>query len=559
VGTLPASAPATPWTAPAGLSYPAQATWEGGLVAPTYGQYVFAVQGGDGVLAIDGTAVLTATGSAPEQRQVTLALAKGMHDVRLQGTLHDAQTRLDLRWGNAPSSLSAIPANFLYNGPTGGLSGEAGRYNGQDLTAPDIFAGQQTIGRRSDPAIGFRHAADVFRDPGFLVRWQGTIQIPATGIYQFEMRSNAGSALLIDGQVVVSNPSNGNINSAGNAVTLQAGPHTVDIRYTWQTGAARMEWFWTPPDGQRALVPPTVLRPLARSWPPGAVDAPSGVVPDLQPPAAIAPPVAPEKILPVEVQAARGLAVAPDGTIYVADTGNHRVLALTPDGKVARQWGTATDTAGPGQFRLLGDVAVTPDGAVVTVDNDGDLQIFTPQGEVKQRLPGMTSNGNGLDVTPDGRIWVADTSNGRVAVFADGTLAREFRGATGEGPGHLNQPLDVAVAPDGAIYVVDLVARLVRLDADGKPTGLWPSEVGAGTGVSHLVLWHNQLVMTDPERNHLVVLDPASGTIRQVGAAGRNPGQFQLPTGIAVGPDGKLYVLDSGNGRIQVFNTLDSP
>jgi sugar lactone lactonase YvrE len=399
----------------------------------------------------------------------------------------------------------------------------------------------------------------VFRDPGFLVHWQGTIQIPATGIYQFETRSNGASALLIDGQVVVNNPPNGNINSASNAMTLQAGPHTVDLRYTWLNGPARMEWFWTPPEGQRALVPPTVLRPLARSWPPGAVNAPSGVVPDLQPPAAIAPLVKPEKTLPVEVQAARGLAVAPDGTIYVADTGNHRVLALTPDGKVARQWGTAAETAGPGQFRLLGDVAVMPDGSVVTVDNDGDLQIFTPQGEVKQRLPGVTSNGNGLDVTPDGRIWVADTSNGRVAIFAAGAPAGEFRGAGGDAPGHLNQPLDVAVAPDGAIYVADLVARLVRLDAKGQPTGLWTPDVGAGTGVSHLALWHNQLVMTDPERNHLVVLDPATSAIRQVGTAGHDPGQFQAPTGIAVGPDGKLYVLDSGNGRIQVFSTLDPP
>ncbi len=560
LGTLPARAPTTPWTAPTGLTYPATATWEGGLVAPSYGQYVFAVEDGAATLMVDGAVVLTTTGTTPGDRQVTLVLAKGMHDMRLSGPLDGPQSRINLRWGNTPTSLSPIPTNFLYNGPTGGLSGEVGRNLGQDLTLADVFAGQPTNARRSDPALGFRHAADVFRDPGFLVRWQGTIQIPVDGTYQFETHSNGASAVLIDGQVVVNNPPNGNINSAAGTSTLQAGPHRVDVRYTWQSGPARMEWFWTLPTGERTLVPPTVLRPLARSWLPGAVDAPAGDLPNLQPAPPAATIIPPVTILPVEVQQARGLTVAPDGQIYVADSGHHRILVLSHDGKVVRQWGTATDTAGPGQFHLLSDVAVTPDGMVATVDNDGDIQIFTPQGAVKLRLPAVTANGNGLDVTPDGRLWVADTSNARVAIFAPtGTLTGELRGGAADAPNHLNQPLDVAVAPDGALYVADLVSRIVRMDSTGQVTGTWLTEVGGGTGVSHLAVWHNQVVMTDPERNRLVILDPTTGTIRQVGTDGTNPGQFHMPTGIAVGPDGNLYVLDSGNGRIQVFSTLDPP
>ena len=39
--------------------------------------------------------------------------------------------------------------------------------------------------------------------------------------------------------------------------------------------------------------------------------------------------------------------------------------------------------------------------------------------------------------------------------------------------------------------------------------------------------------------------------------AGTEPGQFRLPIGIAAGPDGKLYVVDSDNARVQVFTTLD--
>ena len=559
LGTLPASGQSADWPPPAGLTYPATATWEGGLVAPTYAQYAFGVQAtGAFTLTVDGTVVLTATGGTVPA-PITLALAKGIHDVRLSGTLAGPQSRIDVRWGNNAANLSPIPANFLYNGPTGGLSGEVGRNRGQDLTSPDVLAGQEITARRSDPALGFRHAADVFREPGFLVRWQGTIQIPTPGTYQFETHSNGASALLIDGRVVVNNPAAGNVNTGSSALLLDAGPHTVDVRYTWQGGPARMEWFWTPPDGQRALVPPTVLRPLARSWPPGTVAGAENARPNLQPPPAPPAVITPERMLSVDVREARGLAVAPDGRIYVADTGNHRVLALSRDGTVERQWGSATDTAAPGQFRLLTDVIVTPDGAVATVDNNGDLQLFTPQGEVQQRLVAVTSNGNGLDATPDGRLWVADTSNNRVAIFAAGALAGELRPGGADAPNHLNQPLDVAVAPDGAVYVADLAPRIVRLDSTGQVTGEWPTEVGAGLAVSHLALWRDRVIMTDPERNRLVILDPATGARRQVGTAGTAPGQFRLPTGIAAGPDGRLYVLDSGNGRIQVFSSLDPP
>ena len=63
---------------------------------------------------------------------------------------------------------------------------------------------------------------------------------------------------------------------------------------------------------------------------------------------------------------------------------------------------------------------------------------------------------------------------------------------------------------------------------------------------------------TDPDRNRLTVLDPATGQVRNLGKEGAEPGQFRVPTGIATGPDGRLYVLDSDNGRVQVFSSLDA-
>ena len=78
----------------------------------------------------------------------------------------------------------------------------------------------------------------------------------------------------------------------------------------------------------------------------------------------------------------------------------------------------------------------------------------------------------------------------------------------------------------------------------------WPVDVGIGLGGSRLTVWQGQVVMSDPDRARIDVLDPASGRIRYIGGEGAGPGQFRAPTGVAAGADGRLYVLDSGNARI---------
>src|SRR5206468_6604736 len=86
-------------------------------------------------------------------QSVDVVLASGIHEVRLSGTLNDAKDRIDVRWagmseaGAAP--LAPIPAKYLYNGPTGGLSTEFAQYSGTaDLTATDPLAGQPPKERR---------------------------------------------------------------------------------------------------------------------------------------------------------------------------------------------------------------------------------------------------------------------------------------------------------------------------------------------------------------------------------------------------------------------------
>jgi DNA-binding beta-propeller fold protein YncE len=342
-------------------------------------------------------------------------------------------------------------------------------------------------------------------------------------------------------------------------VTLTAGAHAVDLRYAWQGGPARLLWLWAPAGGAPQIVPPTVLRPLARSWPRGAVPDPEGT-PDLRP----APPPA-AVVTPAAVIAAgqgltqpRGLAVDGRGDIFIADTGSHRVLRLDAAGKVLGSWGKAGDKPGSGLFNTLGDIAATPDGHIVTMDSaSGDLEIFSAAGQSIRYLPGVAPQANGIAVGPDGRIWIAHTGGNRVLVLKpDGQVDREVVGGAPDTRQKFEQPVDVAVAPDGTVYVIDLKARIAQLDAAGTVVREWPVEIGVARGGSRLTVWQGKVVMTDPDRGRLVVLDPASGDEQLIGAPGANPGQFALPLGVAAGPDGRLYVLDSDNARVQVFSSL---
>ena len=64
------------------------------------------------------------------------------------------------------------------------------------------------------------------------------------------------------------------------------------------------------------------------------------------------------------------------------------------------------------------------------------------------------------------------------------------------------------------------------------------------------------LYLSDPDRNQIAVLNLQTGQVTQAGQGGKNPGQFAAPLGIATGTDGKIYVLDSDNARVQVFGSL---
>ncbi len=63
----------------------------------------------------------------------------------------------------------------------------------------------------------------------------------------------------------------------------------------------------------------------------------------------------------------------------------------------------------------------------------------------------------------------------------------------------------------------------------------------------------SKIYMSDPDRQRVSVLNVESGVVEYFGSPGAGAGEFRGPSGIDVGPDGRLYVLDRVNNNVQVF------
>ncbi|MGH2524213.1 MAG: SMP-30/gluconolactonase/LRE family protein, partial [Anaerolineales bacterium] len=171
---------------------------------------------------------------------------------------------------------------------------------------------------------------------------------------------------------------------------------------------------------------------------------------------------------PGQFNAPRAVAIGPDGAVYVADSRNHRIQKFDGQGNLLTTWGTFgsldSNTADPGKFNEPWGVAVGPDGSVYVADTwnhrvqkfDANGQFLTQWGHFGQAESFDAFWGpRAVAVTDDGKVFVADTGNKRVAVFDTEGNGLLTVGGGGSDPGLLDEPVGVAVGEDGTLYVAD--------------------------------------------------------------------------------------------------------
>ncbi|MGQ9491176.1 MAG: flippase activity-associated protein Agl23 [Anaerolineae bacterium] len=279
----------------------------------------------------------------------------------------------------------------------------------------------------------------------------------------------------------------------------------------------------------------------------------------------------------------RALTVDAQGRIYVADSGNHRVQVFNPDGTFLRQWGSLCklDTregcigTGDGQFNEPWGIAVGPDGSVYVADTwNHRIQRFTNEGQFMGKWGVFGSTGGelgqeGLFYGPrslafgrDGNLYVMDTGNKRVQVFTpEGAFITQWGGG-GVVEGRLDEPVGLGQDADGNWYVADTWNRRVQKFTEAfKYVAQWPISGWASQSVVN-----KPGLAVDAERKLVYVVDPENYRILAFGTDGSfkatwglygfDAQSFALPTDVEVGPDGRVYVADGDAHRIMVFPPL---
>jgi DNA-binding beta-propeller fold protein YncE len=180
----------------------------------------------------------------------------------------------------------------------------------------------------------------------------------------------------------------------------------------------------------------------------------------------------------------RDLAVGTDGTVYLATS--HEILRFSADGALLSKWGASG--RGDGQFGEVWGLDTSPSGSVYVADTYGNrVQAFTADGAFVTKWgsygsgPGQFIYPYGIATSAAGEVFVVDTPNDRVERFsAEGALLGSW-GKPGRAHGHFLTPTSIATDPAGYVYVADRAepypyegrARVQKFTADGQFVTQW--------------------------------------------------------------------------------------
>jgi DNA-binding beta-propeller fold protein YncE len=166
----------------------------------------------------------------------------------------------------------------------------------------------------------------------------------------------------------------------------------------------------------------------------------------------------------------RGIAVAPNGDVYVADTGHKRIQVFSPTGTYLFAFGGEGLT--PGKFNEPSSIAIDQKGNVYVADYwNQRIQVLTLQGQFERQIAIPTWQPLSYDepqiaVDAAGRLYAPDPAKSRVLVFSPTGQPLLTFGTVGTGLGQLNQPLGVVVGPNNTILVSDAGnTRVLRFTA----------------------------------------------------------------------------------------------
>ena len=292
--------------------------------------------------------------------------------------------------------------------------------------------------------------------------------------------------------------------------------------------------------------------------------------------------------LPGQFNHPRGVAVGPEGNVFVVDSDNHRVQVFGADGTFRHEWGSQCNLAaaqgcadldgdgpmgyGDGQFQEPWGIAVDDDGRVYVADTwNHRVQVFESDGTFLYKWGeyGQTTSGDtwllygprDIALDGEGRVYVTDTGNKRVMVYDQAGNFLDQWGSEGILPGSFSEPVGIDVDAEGKIYVADTWNQRIQVfGPDFAFLREWQVSAWYGQSVVNkpylAVDAENRVYVTDPE-GYLVIVFSSDGELQATfGGYGFDENSFSLPTGIEVDAEGHIYVTDTDGQRAMSFEPL---
>ena len=161
-----------------------------------------------------------------------------------------------------------------------------------------------------------------------------------------------------------------------------------------------------------------------------------------------------------------------------------------------------------------------------------------------------------MDIAKIGEfLYVSDTKNKRVQVFdAGGTPIFQF-GKEGDGPGEFMFPYGITGDKKGRIFVADLFNGNISIfDSKGKFIDYFNDKNKILKAPGGLRIVDEQLYVTDIEKGQVFKFDLEGKLLLALGQPGEAEGQFRAPNAVTADNEGNIYVVDTGNQRVQIFD-----